>query len=91
MPKIKENIKKNLIATWGTRVSFDELERKIYARDMGVMPSLVQPLVGNPVPDGIIQPESEQELVELVNLARQEKIRLTREPRQPPAMGVFYR
>jgi len=85
MPKIKENIKKNLIATWGTRVSFDELERKIYARDMGVMPSLVQPLVGNPVPDGIIQPESEQELVELVNLARQEKIRLT--PRAKATSG----
>lgn len=77
MPKIREDLRKRLQESYGPRVSFDELERKIYARDMGVMPSLVQPLVGNPVPDGIVQPETEQELVDLVNLARQERIRLT--------------
>jgi len=77
VPKIKEEIRKILVDSWGTRVTFDELERKIYAHDMGVMPSLVQPLVGNPVPDGIIQPHSEQELVDLVNLASREKIKLT--------------
>ncbi len=77
MPKIKDDLQKRLVNQWGPRVSFDELERKIYARDMGVMPSLVQPLVGNPIPDGIVQPESEQELIDLVNLARQEKIKLT--------------
>ena len=77
MPRIKGEIKKNLVDNWGTRVTFDELERKIYAHDMGVMPSLVQPLVGNPVPDGIVQPQTEQELIALVNLAREEKIKLT--------------
>ncbi|MEQ8201839.1 MAG: FAD-binding oxidoreductase, partial [Syntrophomonadaceae bacterium] len=85
MPKIKDDIRKRLVESWGARVSFDELERKIYARDMGVMPSLVQPLVGNPVPDAIVQPESEQELINLVNLARQEKIKLT--PRAKATSG----
>lgn len=77
MPKIKDEIKQSLSDIWGTRVTFDELERKIYAHDMGVMPSLIQPLVGNPVPDGIIQPQTEEELIDLVNLANKEKIRLT--------------
>ncbi|UWG96458.1 FAD-binding oxidoreductase [Dehalobacter sp. DCM] len=61
---------------WGNRISFDRLERKIYARDMGVMPSMVKPLVGNPIPDGIVQPVSEEELVHLVNDAREAKINL---------------
>jgi len=77
MAGFTDKVKDILNNNWGARVNFDELERKIYAHDMGVMPSLVQPLVGNPVPDGIVQPESEQELVELVNIARQEKIKLT--------------
>ena len=55
--KLRKKLKKILVDNWGTRVTFDELERKIYAHDMGVMPSLVQPLVGNPVPDGIVQPQ----------------------------------
>lgn len=77
MPRIKDEIKKSLTDIWGSRVTFDELERKIYANDMGVMPSLIQPLVGNPVPDGIVQPQTEKELIDLVNLTKKEQIRLT--------------
>jgi len=77
MPEIKEQVRKKLQDKWGNRVSFDELERKIYAHDMGVMPSMVQPIVGKPVPDGIVQPNSEEELVDLVNLAREAMIKMT--------------
>jgi Fe-S oxidoreductase/FAD/FMN-containing dehydrogenase len=85
MSGISSKVKSDLIDKWGTRVTFDKLERKIYAHDMGVMPSLVQPLVGNPIPDGIIQPESEQELVVIANLAKQENIKLT--PRAKATSG----
>jgi Fe-S oxidoreductase/FAD/FMN-containing dehydrogenase len=85
MAEISSKVKADLIDNWGTRVTFDKLERKIYAHDMGIMPSLVQPLVGNPIPDGIVQPQSEQELVALANLARQENIKLT--PRAKATSG----
>lgn len=71
-PQVQEKLKEML----GNRVNFEELERKIYARDIGVMPSMVKPLVGNPVPDAIAQPVSEEELIELVKLAREENIKL---------------
>lgn len=70
---------------WGNRVSFDELERKIYAHDMGVIPAMVKPLLGNPVPDGIVQPVSEEELIQIVNLANKNQIRLT--PRAKATSG----
>ena len=76
MAKLSESTKQSLSERWENRVTFDELERKIYAHDMGVMPAMVKPLVGNPVPDGIVQPASESELVDLVNFARLEKINL---------------
>ncbi len=69
------------------RVNFEELERKIYAHDMGVMPSMVKPLVGNPVPDGIVQPISEDELVDIVQLARQHDIKLTPRGRATSGYG----
>ncbi|ATW26513.1 FAD-binding and (Fe-S)-binding domain-containing protein [Candidatus Formimonas warabiya] len=76
MAHLSSEIREQLKARWENRINFDELERKIYARDMGVMPSMIKPLVGNPVPEGIVQPVSEAELIELVNMAREEKINL---------------
>lgn len=38
---------------------------------------MVKPLVGNVIPEGIVQPESEQELVDLVRLAWAKNIKLT--------------
>jgi Fe-S oxidoreductase/FAD/FMN-containing dehydrogenase len=77
MGKIDQAVIQELQSHYGNRVSFDSLERKIYAHDMGTMPSMIKPLAGDPVPDGIVQPVSEEELVELVKLARQKKINLT--------------
>ncbi|MEN6351559.1 MAG: (Fe-S)-binding protein [Syntrophomonas sp.] len=68
MMAIKTEVMDKLTGDWSTRVSFDELERKIYAHDMGVMPSMIKPLVGNPIPDGIVQPQSEEELLSLVKM-----------------------
>jgi FAD/FMN-containing dehydrogenase len=91
MGKIDQAVIQELQSHYGNRVSFDSLERKIYAHDMGTMPSMIKPLAGDPVPDGIVQPVSEEELVELVKLARQKKINLTPRARRLPVMGAFCR
>ena len=57
----------------GNRVSFDRMERKLYGHDIAEMPSLVRPLVGDTVPEGVVQPESEEELVRLVRWARENR------------------
>lgn len=75
MPKTEE-LKKILGEGWEKRISFDELERKIYAHDMGVLPSMVKPLVGNPIPDAIVQPVNEEELIKLVHIAKENNIKL---------------
>jgi len=77
MRNIDATIRKDLENQFANRVNFEQLERKIYAHNMGVMPSMVKPLVGNPVPDAIVQPITEQELVNLVKLAQREKLNLT--------------
>ncbi|MGE5380120.1 MAG: FAD-binding and (Fe-S)-binding domain-containing protein, partial [Methylocystaceae bacterium] len=66
-----------LIKVFDSRVNFDYLERKIYAHDIGVMPSMITPLVANPIPDGIVQPLSESELVWLTQWAQENQVALT--------------
>ncbi len=62
---------------FGSRVSFHRVERKLYGHDIAAMPSLFKPLIGNTVPDAVVQPESEAELVELVRWAAENNIPLT--------------
>ncbi len=59
------------------RVSFDRIERKLYGHDIGAMPLLVKPLIGDTLPDAVIQPTTEEELAELVRWASQEQVPLT--------------
>lgn len=77
MSRIETDIMDELKNRFSGRVNFDELERKIYAHDMGVMPAMIKPLVGDTIPAGIIQPVSEQELVDLVRLANEKNLKLT--------------
>ncbi len=55
---------------FGERSTFDRLERKLYGHDIAAMPKMVKPLVGSTVPDAVVQPVDEAELVDLVNWAR---------------------
>ena len=71
--------------TFGNRVTFNIRERKLYSHDIGAMPGLIKPLIGNTVPDAIVQPESEEELVELVRWANANRIPLT--PRAKASSG----
>ncbi|MBU3966124.1 MAG: hypothetical protein KKG76_01940 [Euryarchaeota archaeon] len=58
-------------------LTFDPIERKLYGHDIAAIPNLVKPLIGNTTPDAVVQPETEDELIELVNWARMKKIPLT--------------
>ncbi len=66
-----------LQAHYGARVSWREGERKLYGHDIAAMPAIFKPLIGNTVPDAIVQPENEPELVELVRWAADNKMALT--------------
>ncbi|MFC1928619.1 FAD-binding oxidoreductase [Chloroflexota bacterium] len=67
------------------RVSFRKLERKLYGHDIAAMPKLVKPFVGNTVPDAVVQPQSEAELLELVLWASGNRVALT--PRGSASSG----
>jgi Fe-S oxidoreductase/FAD/FMN-containing dehydrogenase len=58
-------------------VTFDETERMLYGHDIGALPSLIRPLVGNTIPDAIVQPENETELKGLVGWANNNSIPIT--------------
>ena len=69
MGKIKAKERAYLAQSFGNRVSFRKTERKLYGHDIAAMPGLIRPLVGSTVPEAVVQPETEQELVELVRRA----------------------
>src|SRR6266545_500539 len=75
----------SFLERFGERVSFDPTERRLYGHDIAAIPSLVAPLIGNTTPDAVVQPESEQELVELVRWAAAERVPLT--PRGKASSG----
>lgn len=85
MGKIKATERVYLKEKFGNRVSFNKTERKLYGHDIAVIPGLIRPLVGKTVPDAVVQPESEPELVELVRWAARNNVPLT--PRGKASSG----
>ncbi len=79
--------KRFLKSLFGTRVSFDRMERTLYGHDIAEIPSLIKPLVGSTVPDAIVQPASEEELVALVRWAQKNRIPLTPRGRASSGYG----
>ena len=45
---------------FGSRVSFDERERKLYGHDIAALPGLIKPFLGKTIPDAVVQPEDEK-------------------------------
>ncbi|MBL7119172.1 MAG: FAD-binding oxidoreductase [Dehalococcoidia bacterium] len=70
---------------FGSRVSFHKMELKLYGHDIAEIPSLIKPLVGNTTPEAVVQPESEEEMVELIGWATKNNIPLT--PRAKASSG----
>ena len=61
---------------FGARATFRRSERVLYGHDISAVPSLFKPLVGDTVPDAVVQPESEEELKDLVLWAGKNRIPL---------------
>jgi Fe-S oxidoreductase/FAD/FMN-containing dehydrogenase len=70
---------------FGERVCFRQLERKLYGHDIAAMPSLFKPFIGNTIPDAVVQPATEEEIVDLVHWASKNNIPLT--PRGKASSG----
>jgi FAD/FMN-containing dehydrogenase len=70
---------------FGNRATFDKTERMLYGHDIAAMPNLVKPLVGNTTPDAVVQPQNEEELVEVVRWAYEQGIPIT--PRGKASSG----
>jgi Fe-S oxidoreductase/FAD/FMN-containing dehydrogenase len=66
-----------LAGKFGSRVTFDETERSLYGHDIAAMPSLFKPFIGDTTPAAVVQPTSEDEVVELVRWAGRERVPLT--------------
>ena len=62
---------------FGNRMTLNKTERVLYGHDIAAMPNLVKPLIGNTTPDAVVQPQNEEELVEVVRWAYQEGIPIT--------------
>ncbi len=54
----------------------DRRERRAYSSDIGVMPKLVRPFVKAGVAGGVVRPSTEQQLIDIVKLARAEGVKL---------------
>ncbi|NJD51677.1 MAG: FAD-binding oxidoreductase [Candidatus Methanoperedens sp.] len=59
------------------RMTFDPVERMLYGHDIAAIPALVKPLIGNTTPDAVVQPQNEDELIELVKWAVSNNVPLT--------------
>jgi FAD/FMN-containing dehydrogenase len=70
MRSLSSHLQQELQDRFGPRVAFDRLERTFYSHDVGSLPSLVKPLVGNTLPAGVVQPLSEEQVVQLVAFSR---------------------
>jgi len=63
-----------LETTFGRRVNFDPTERRLYSHDIAAIPGLFKPLVGETVPDAVVQPETEAEVAALVRWAAERRL-----------------
>ena len=85
MTKLNSTQIEHLNTTFQGRVTFDDVERMLYGHDIAAMPSLIKPLIGNTVPDAVVQPANEEELKGLASWAAQNRIPLT--PRGKASSG----
>ena len=77
MSKIDVKQRSHLEKEFGNRVSFRKTERILYGHDIAVLSGLIKPLVGNTIPDAVVQPASEQELIDLLRWTSAQNISLT--------------
>jgi Fe-S oxidoreductase/FAD/FMN-containing dehydrogenase len=76
MSRLNRIDRKWLEEKFGGRANFNPTERVLYGHDISAIPSLFKPLVGRTVPDAVVQPETEEELRDLVRWANGRRISL---------------
>ncbi len=76
MTKFNSKNREWLEEKFAERANFNPTERLLYSHDIAAMPNLFRPLIGKTVPDAVVQPESEKELIALVAWASKNKIPL---------------
>ncbi len=74
MSKLNKKDKKWLEEKFEERANFNPTERLLYSHEIAAIPGLFRPLIGKTVPDAVVQPQNEEELVELVQWASENKI-----------------
>ncbi|MGD9404461.1 MAG: FAD-binding oxidoreductase, partial [Anaerolineae bacterium] len=70
MRELPDRLQEQLRDQFDSRVAFDPLERMFYSHDMGSLPSLVKPMLGDTLPAGVVQPLTEEQVIGLAVLAR---------------------
>ena len=70
---------------FGEWVSFDLEERRIYSHDVAPIPKLIKPILGDTTATAVVQPATEEQLVELVHWANENKVHLV--PRAKATSG----
>jgi Fe-S oxidoreductase/FAD/FMN-containing dehydrogenase len=85
MTRLSTQHQDKLTSLFGSRVTFEQLERKMYSHDIAAMPKLIKPLIGSTIPDAVVQPENEAQLIELMQWANTNGIPLT--PRGKASSG----
>jgi len=70
---------------FGRWVSFDHEERRIYSHDVGSLPKLIKPIMGEATAAAVVQPGSEEALIQLVHWANRNKVHLV--PRAKATSG----
>ncbi len=73
----KQELRSFLEERFGNRANFNKNERVLYSHDIAAVPSLVRPLIGDTTPDAVVQPQTEEELVALVQWAAAHRVPLT--------------
>ncbi len=76
MVAVSEKLEQKLMDIFGDRVRTDRVERKMYSYDVGALPGLVKPFLPVGIPGGVVRPENEEQIVQLVRLADEEKVKL---------------
>ncbi|MGB6340242.1 MAG: FAD-binding and (Fe-S)-binding domain-containing protein [Candidatus Aminicenantaceae bacterium] len=77
MAKLSKKNQEWLQDKFGERANFNRVERVLYSHDIAAIASVFKPLIGNTVPDAVVQPQNEEELIELVQWANKHRIPLT--------------
>ncbi len=85
MSKLGSAARAFLLGKFGNRVNFNKTERILYGHDIAAVPNLIKPLIGDTIPEAVVQPCSEDELVELVRWAGKNRLPLT--PRGKASSG----